>query len=216
LNSRGFAEIALNLCSIARHGGRAQGRAQLAHRLYDRETPMRGRQALLLIAHDCEPTVQLLASMQERDSYAVAVTLPATLRRRAVQVLARMLRQDGFSVMVAEGARETLRSLARSPGPEALLLDVNEPRTRHAELVRYARSVNPTLPVFVLCTSRDPASWQADMPAPKPVLFTKPIDYARLRLELSRVLRSHTGRILRVVEPVSALEAAANDKDRQR
>ncbi|HMJ11447.1 MAG TPA: response regulator, partial [Polyangiaceae bacterium] len=162
---------------------------------------MPGRQGLILIAHDCEPTVQLLASMQAHDSYAVALTLPETLRRRAVEMLARLLREDGFLVAVAEGTREATRSLARRPGPEALIVDVSLPRSSHVEVVRYARKLNPNIPVMVISNCRLGAEHhQVDTEGPDPMLFTKPIDYANLRLELSRVLRSHTGQMLRVVE----------------
>ncbi len=178
---------------------------------------MPGRQGLVLIAHDCEPTVQLLASMQAQDSYAVALTLPETLRRRAVHMLARLLREDGFLVGVAEDTREALRSLSRSPGPEALIVDANLPKSSHRTVISYARKLNPSIPVIVMSNCRLAAEEQVDVEGPDPMLFTKPIDYAKLRLELSRVLRSHTGQMLRVIEPASQdAVAAGRAEDKKR
>jgi DNA-binding response OmpR family regulator len=177
---------------------------------------MPGRQGLVLIAHDCEPTVQLLASVQAQDSYAVALTLPETLRRRAVHMLARLLREDGFPVVLAEDTREALRSLSRSPGPEALIVDVNLPKSSHRTVIAHARKLNPSIPVMVMSNCRLLAEEQADVEGPEPMQFTKPIDYAKLRLELSRVLRSHTGQMLRVVEPSPMEVAAARAEDKKR
>jgi hypothetical protein len=56
----------------------------------------------------------------------------------------------------------------------------------------------------VLSNCRETAERQFAGEEPPPILLTKPIDYPKLRLELSRTLRSHTGQMLRVVEPFSS------------
>lgn len=178
---------------------------------------MPGRQGIILIACDAEPNVELLASVQADDSYSVALRLPETLRRRAVEVMARMLREDGFVVSLTEGSRAALKRLGRTPTLGALLLDIGVPNEGHVQTMCCARSLNPGLPIFVLSTCRDcEKKLQAAVAGPAPVFFTKPVEYADLRLELGRVLRSHTGQMLRVAEPSSRLDSAANGDDEKR
>jgi CheY-like chemotaxis protein len=179
---------------------------------------MPGRQGIILVACDAEPRVELLASVQAEDSYAVALRLPETLRRRAVDVMARMLREDGFVVSLTESSRDALKRLGRTADLGALLLDIGAPNDGHAQTMCYARSLNPILPIFVLSTCRECDKWQAAVPGPPPLFFTKPVEYADLRLELGRVLRSHTGQMLRVVDtdPHVGASTANGDDERRR
>jgi len=178
---------------------------------------MPGRQGIILVACDAEPTVELLASVQADDGYSVALRLPESLRRRAIEVMARMLREDGFVVSLTESARDALKRLGRTPNLGALLLDIGVPNEGHVQTMCYARNLNPSLPIFVLSTCRESDKWQAAVPGPPPLFFTKPVEYTELRVELGHMLRSHTGQMLRVVDPprrVGASAASGDDEGR--
>jgi CheY-like chemotaxis protein len=189
---------------------------------------MPGRQGLVLIAHDCEPTVELLASVQAHNRYTAALTLPETLRQRAVRLLARMLREDGFSIAIAAGVRDARAQLMRSPPPEALILDVSRLSGAFLGVLLEARRKQPNIPVIVASSvpeasavsergSREDISLEdagegLGIVGPSPIFLTKPFEYGELRLELSRVLRCHTGQMLRVPDPYEIDRAIAKDK----
>jgi DNA-binding response OmpR family regulator len=107
---------------------------------------------------------------------------------RCVNVLARMLRQDGFDVEVATDGAAAVARLGRSPLPSALVTDLWLHQIGGMAIARYARSLDATLPVILVTSHAPQAANVATKLSPSPTVLTKPFDYAVLRGELSRLV----------------------------
>lgn len=101
---------------------------------------------------------------------------------RAGQLLARMLKEDGFEAEVTLDGAAALARLARGPAPAALVTDYHLPLADGLAVARYARFVGPAMPVVVI--TGDPRAFaRASASAPlggSLLVVTKPLDYGQL------------------------------------
>jgi CheY-like chemotaxis protein len=96
-------------------------------------------------------------------------------------LLARMLREDGFTVETVFDGASAIARLTRDPVPAVLVSAVALPNVSGNVVAGYARWRSPTLPlVFV---TRNPQL--LDRFEPKPIVHTKPLNYAVLASQLS-------------------------------
>jgi len=148
----------------------------------------------VLIVEDGECTVQLVARLDERDACSIALRRRSAARRN-VELLARLLRGDGFVVEIASGGREA-REFLEQTTPTVLVTDVTLPSPTASYVARVARRREPLLPLFFVTSY--PFEIDRSGFDPPPMLFTKPLDYARFCLELRRATRRTSGQMLRV------------------
>ena len=108
---------------------------------------------------------------------------------RTSRRLADMLREDGLTVEVARDGAAAIARFTHAPVPDAL---VTELTTAHADAIavsRFARAQRPGLPILIV--TGYPNLFQADaFGGPPPLLFTKPVDYSKLKEALLRALPS--------------------------
>jgi CheY-like chemotaxis protein len=106
---------------------------------------------------------------------------------RTTRRLARMLREDGFDVEVARNGAAAISRLARVPLPAALVTEVAMAHADGLTVSRFARSLQPDLPVFVV-TGHPELVDQRRFGTSPAVVFTKPIDYTTLQKALLHAL----------------------------
>lgn len=105
---------------------------------------------------------------------------------RSARVFVRMLREDGFDVEVAHDGAHAIGRLSRAPAPDVLVTDLQMPHADGIAVAKYARSCNPTLPIFMVTGYPDIVAARAKAFDPEPRIFTKPLDYPTFAKELDR------------------------------
>jgi two-component system response regulator MprA len=137
---------------------------------------------------------------------------------RTTRRLAEMLREDGLTVEIARDGAAAIARFTHTPVPDALVTELTTAHADAAAVSRFARAQRPGLPVLVV--TGYPNLFQADaFGGAPPLLFTKPVDYSKLKEALLRALRSDEsspepdGRaeISPAVAPRPALESAPRD-----
>jgi two-component system response regulator HydG len=144
------------------------------------------QKARLLLVEGAEPSVRLVTT--DKASALVGASSPAV--NKNADLLARMLRADGHSVTLVKSVAGALDSLDNESAPDALIIDVAVPRLEYFELVRRARAKTPFLPVILITSHPELTAVAAVEFFPSPLVFTKPLDYARFTLELGQLQRS--------------------------
>ena len=170
----------------------------------------RTRCALVLIDDD-DRSVQLLARLSRDDSYSVAMTVgsASAARRRNVRMLARLLRDSGQVVDVSVGDWAAVERLGRAPCPDVLIIDVDERTDSALNLVRHARRMQPELTVVAI--SDRPAELASALAGVSLAVFEKPLDYHALR----ETILSSRPRSTSEIVPLGA-EAESQPARRQR
>ncbi len=106
---------------------------------------------------------------------------------RTTRRLAEMLREDGLTVEIARDGAAAIARFTHQPVPDALVTELTTAHADAASVSRFARAQRPGLPILVV--TGYPNLLQADaFGGPPPLLFTKPVDYLKLRDALLRVL----------------------------
>ena len=106
---------------------------------------------------------------------------------RTSRRLAEMLREDGLTVEVARDGAAAIARFTHLPLPDALVTELTTAHADAASVSRFARAQRPGLPVLVV--TGYPNLFQADaFGGAAPLLFTKPVDYSKLRDALLRAL----------------------------
>jgi CheY-like chemotaxis protein len=105
---------------------------------------------------------------------------------RSARLLVRLLEDDGFDVELATDGARAIARLGRHPLPQALVTDLCMPHVDGLSVARYARSLSPRMPVFLVTgypelVHGSPADVELE---PAAFVHTKPIDYQRLSDEL--------------------------------
>ena len=111
---------------------------------------------------------------------------------RTTQRLAELLRDDGFDVEVARDGATAIARLARTPVPDTLITELRIPLADGVAVARYARAQRPGLRVVVV-TGYPNLLAPAGIGNPPPLVFAKPLDYARLLEELSAPFPAQEG-----------------------
>ncbi len=112
---------------------------------------------------------------------------------RCANLLARLLRADGYDADVTTDGAAALARLSRDPVPEALVTDFHLPHADGLAVGRYARLRRGGIPIFVVTghpQSFENAKAETDEPI---VLLTKPFEYADLLTGLFSALGSAKG-----------------------
>ena len=108
---------------------------------------------------------------------------------RTSRRLAEMLREDGLTVEVARDGAAAIARFTHAPVPDALVTELTTAHADAASVSRFARAQRPGLPVLVV--TGYPNLFHADaFGGAPPLLFTKPVDYSKLRDALLRALHS--------------------------
>jgi len=98
---------------------------------------------------------------------------------RSGQMLAGLLRREGFTVDMCPGGLAGLQHLADGPPPDVLVTDLRMPQIDGITVARLARTRNPTMPIFIVTAYPDLARRLGDV-EPMPQVFIKPLDYPAL------------------------------------
>ena len=135
---------------------------------------------------------------------------------RTARRLAEMLREDGLTVEVARDGAAAIARFTHSPVPDALVTELTTAHADAASVSRFARTQKPNLPVLVV--TGYPNLFQAEaFGDPAPLLFTKPVDYSKLKDALLRALPTLAAEPARAAEnsaaaaPRPALESRPKD-----
>jgi CheY-like chemotaxis protein len=107
--------------------------------------------------------------------------------------LARLLEQDGFEVDVARDGAAAIVRLSHGALPDLLCTDVQLPHASGVALARYARSLDPCLPVVLTTGYPEHAEELLREMTPPPVVLTKPLDYRALRIAIHALLGIELG-----------------------
>jgi CheY-like chemotaxis protein len=105
---------------------------------------------------------------------------------RSARRLARLLREDGYAVEVAGDGALAVGRLSRRPLPRVLITELQLHHVDGTAVARYARAESPTISVIYL------TGYPHFVPPPSTgsgvgsIVFTKPLDYDALRIELAR------------------------------
>ena len=101
---------------------------------------------------------------------------------RSAELLARLLRDDGWDVEVASDGSAALRRLARDPLPDAIVTDLRMPDVDGLAVARFARGKSAVLPIFLVTCYPELADVSRFDPRPR--VFTKPVSYDELTAAL--------------------------------
>ena len=103
---------------------------------------------------------------------------------RTTEIFARLLREDGHDVEVAhdaESAKDRLQHLAML---DVLVTDLQMPRGDGFAVARFARELQPLLPIVFVTGYPDRVSRRLKLLDPQPRVFVKPLDYGALSVEI--------------------------------
>lgn len=107
---------------------------------------------------------------------------------RTAQLLARLLRQDGYDVEVAEDGARAIGRLSHTPWPDILVTDLQMPHADGLAVAHYARSHRPAMPVFIVTSYPDQMSVREEQLEPRARILTKPLAYDQLAREMSEAI----------------------------
>ena len=103
---------------------------------------------------------------------------------RAVRMLARMLREDGFEADVALDGAWAIARIARE-AVDILVVDFQLPHADGVVVAQYARSRDPELPVLFVTGYPEIVERRKRLLSPIPVVLAKPVAYETLSSALS-------------------------------
>ena len=103
---------------------------------------------------------------------------------RSARTLANMLREDGYDVDVAIDGASAIARLTRMPMPSVLVTDLRMPNADGCAVSVFARSRDADIPIIMVTGYPHLAAQKL---SPKPIVLTKPLDYADLSAALQRV-----------------------------
>jgi DNA-binding NtrC family response regulator len=107
---------------------------------------------------------------------------------RTSRRLADMLREDGLAVEIARDGAAAIARFTRTPVPHALVTELTTAHADAASISRFARTQRPDMPVLVV--TGYPNLFQPEtFGGPAPILFTKPVDYSKLKEALLKALQ---------------------------
>jgi CheY-like chemotaxis protein len=105
---------------------------------------------------------------------------------RSARRLAQLLREDGYAVEVVGDGALAVGRLSRRPPPRVLITELQLRHVDGAAVARYARAESPTIGVIYVTGYPHFVPPPSTRSASGRIVFTKPLDYDALRLELER------------------------------
>jgi CheY-like chemotaxis protein len=106
---------------------------------------------------------------------------------RTTRRLADMLREDGLAVEIARDGAAAIARFTHLPLPDALVTELTTAHVDAASVSRFARSQRPGLSVLVV-TGYPNLFQPHNFGGTAPLLFTKPVDYVKLKDALIEAL----------------------------
>jgi DNA-binding NtrC family response regulator len=107
---------------------------------------------------------------------------------RTSRRLADMLREDGLAVEIARDGATAVARFTRVPLPDVLVTELTTAHVDAASMSRFARTQRPGMPILVV--TGYPNLFEPDtFGGVAPLLFTKPVDYSKLKESLLRALQ---------------------------
>ncbi len=105
------------------------------------------------------------------------------------------LRASRFAMEFAQSANEALDRVGSAEAARLILIlsDINMPGMSGIDLLPRAREARPDVPVIMITAYGDADTRRKAVEAGAAGLFTKPIDFPELRVEISRRLDAATG-----------------------
>src|SRR5208337_3634788 len=105
------------------------------------------------------------------------------------------LRASRFSMAFAQSADEALDRVGSAEAARLILIlsDINMPGMSGIDLVPLAREARPDVPVIMITAYGDSETRRKAVEAGAAGVFTKPIDFPELRVEIWRRLDAATG-----------------------
>jgi CheY-like chemotaxis protein len=111
---------------------------------------------------------------------------------RTARRLAAMLEEDGFEVEVMRDGTEAVARLGRQPAPDAIITDLIMPGVSGIAVLGEARRRVHHIPVVFVTGHPELLSGPPVPFEPSPIVLTKPISYAELRVRLTELLFTTT------------------------
>jgi CheY-like chemotaxis protein len=111
------------------------------------------------------------------------------------QQFRREIRSSRFAMEFAQSAAEALEIATAAKDPHLILIlsDVNMPGMSGLELLPHARRARPDVPVIMITAYGDADTRRKAIEGGASGLFTKPIDFPELRVEIGRRLEAAAG-----------------------
>ncbi len=111
------------------------------------------------------------------------------------QQFRREIRSARFAMEFAQSAAEALEIAAAAKEPRLILIlsDINMPGMTGLELLPRARRARPDVPVIMITAYGDADTRRKAIEGGASGLFTKPIDFPELRVEIGRRLEAAAG-----------------------
>ena len=106
---------------------------------------------------------------------------------RSARTLGKMLVEDGFDTELAFDGAGAIARLGRGAIPDVLLVDYRLPHVDGLAVAAYARSLRPDLPIIMLTSYPEVVAQARSTLNQPPVMLTKPLVYADLTGQLSRL-----------------------------
>lgn len=107
---------------------------------------------------------------------------------RSARILVRMLRDDGYDVELATDGAAAIARLTRRPLPDVLVTDLRMPHADGEAVARYARSLEPSMPVLLVTGYPEMAARIEGPIRDEMTVLTKPLDYAELVADIRKAI----------------------------
>ena len=131
---------------------------------------------------------------------------------RTSRRLAEMLREDGLAVELARDGAAAIARFTHAPLPNVLVTELTTAHVDAASVSRFARAQRPGMPILVV-TGYPNLFHPLAFGGKAPQLFTKPVDYSKLKDALIQALQSSAESSLEMSAKVvpAALESKLTD-----
>ena len=123
--------------------------------------------------------------------------------KRMRDSLNEILSNEGYTILLADGAASAIEQI-RENSPDVALVDVRMPEKGGLELLQELRNIAPCLPVLMMTGFPSVETAVLAMKFGAMDFFTKPLDLAKLRGHLSRILSAKS--LSEQIQPTTGLE----------
>lgn len=110
-------------------------------------------------------------------------------RESGVEILGRMLAEDGYRIEIVNDGQSAATRLSRGLRPDALIANLALPGVDGFTVAQIARSRTPGVGVVFVTEHPHLLDRRRAVMSPEPVVLAKPVDYSVLTRELSSLLQ---------------------------
>ncbi len=112
-------------------------------------------------------------------------------KESGIEILGRMLAEDGYRVEVVHDGSAALERLRRAPAPHVVVTNVALPSVADGvAIARFARANNPATALIFITEHPHLLERKREQLAPAPVVLTKPVEYRVFTQQLRKLLRT--------------------------